>query len=220
METAIDNTSGHGAAATVPAEIDRWNWGAFLLNWIWGIGNNTLIALLVFLPLANIVMPFVLGAKGSAWAWRNKRWDSIAQFQAVQRRWAQWGMILWLAMLALFVAMVFFVIHAIRHSDVYQLSAATVKASSLAAEELGTPITTGFPMGSVHMSGPRGKADISFSVKGPKGSGTVFIDADMDMGKWTIHRVVLQNDQTGRRIDLLHGPSASLPPTMASRVAA
>jgi len=26
----------------VPAEIDRWNWGAFLLNWVWGIGNNTL----------------------------------------------------------------------------------------------------------------------------------------------------------------------------------
>jgi hypothetical protein len=21
----------------VPAEIDRWNWGAFLLNWIWGV---------------------------------------------------------------------------------------------------------------------------------------------------------------------------------------
>ncbi len=31
---------------TVPAEIDRWNWGAFLLNAIWGIGNNTFIALL------------------------------------------------------------------------------------------------------------------------------------------------------------------------------
>ena len=21
----------------IPAEIDRWNWGAFLLNWIWGV---------------------------------------------------------------------------------------------------------------------------------------------------------------------------------------
>jgi len=29
----------------IPAEIDRWNWGAFLLNWIWGIGNKTFIAL-------------------------------------------------------------------------------------------------------------------------------------------------------------------------------
>jgi hypothetical protein len=42
----MDNTSGQGERAHVPAEIDRWNWGAFLLNWIWGIGNDTYIALL------------------------------------------------------------------------------------------------------------------------------------------------------------------------------
>src|SRR5262249_11733907 len=34
---AIENTSGQGPSAPVPAAIDRWNWGAFLLNWIWGI---------------------------------------------------------------------------------------------------------------------------------------------------------------------------------------
>jgi hypothetical protein len=33
----MDNTSGQGVAAV-----------AFLLNWIWGIGNNTFIALLMF----------------------------------------------------------------------------------------------------------------------------------------------------------------------------
>ncbi|WP_281405489.1 hypothetical protein [Mesorhizobium sp. B2-6-4] len=27
--------------AEIPAELDRWNWGAFFLNWIWGIGNST-----------------------------------------------------------------------------------------------------------------------------------------------------------------------------------
>jgi hypothetical protein len=35
---------------TIPAEINRWNWGAFLLNWIWGIGNQTYIALLALIP--------------------------------------------------------------------------------------------------------------------------------------------------------------------------
>src|SRR6516162_11951094 len=34
----------------IPAEIKRWNWGAFLLNWIWGIGNQTYIALLALIP--------------------------------------------------------------------------------------------------------------------------------------------------------------------------
>jgi len=68
-------------STTIPPEVDRWNWGAFLLNWIWGVGNNTFIALLTFVPLVGLVMPFVLGAKGSRWAWRNGRWDSIAHFR-------------------------------------------------------------------------------------------------------------------------------------------
>src|SRR3990170_1543286 len=64
----LENTSGQGKAAVVPPEVDRWNWGAFLLNWIWGIGNNTFIALLMFVPFANFVMPFVLGANPQAMA--------------------------------------------------------------------------------------------------------------------------------------------------------
>jgi len=55
------------------------------LNWIWGIGNNTLIALLMFVPLVNVVMPFVLGAKGSSWAWRNRRWEGVEHFKDAQK---------------------------------------------------------------------------------------------------------------------------------------
>ena len=69
----------------IPPEIDRWNWGAFLLNWIWGVGNNTFIALLTLVPIVGFVMLFVLGAKGSRWAWRNGRWDSVEHFKRVQR---------------------------------------------------------------------------------------------------------------------------------------
>lgn len=42
--------SVHANPEFVPPEIDRWNWGAFLLNWIWGVGNNTFIALLTLVP--------------------------------------------------------------------------------------------------------------------------------------------------------------------------
>ena len=105
----MENTSGHGVAADIPAELDRWNWGAFLLNWIWGIGNNTFIALLMFVPVVNLVMPFVLGAKGSAWAWRNKRWDSVDHFKRVQRLWAICGVVAVIALVGFAVAMWFFV---------------------------------------------------------------------------------------------------------------
>jgi hypothetical protein len=80
-------TSGLGKGSAVPAEIKGWNWGAFGFNWVWGIGNGTYIALLCFIPFVNIVMPFILGAKGNKWAWQNRRWESIAHFKKIQRIW-------------------------------------------------------------------------------------------------------------------------------------
>ena len=67
-----NNTSGEGKGALVPEELKGWNWGAFFLTWIWGIGNSTYIALLMFIPLVNMILPFVLGAKGNEWAWKNR----------------------------------------------------------------------------------------------------------------------------------------------------
>ena len=40
----VPNNSGQGAGTQPPAEVlTGFNWGAFLLNWIWGCGNNTFI---------------------------------------------------------------------------------------------------------------------------------------------------------------------------------
>src|ERR1700751_2453720 len=103
----------------VPAEIDRWNWGAFLLNWIWGIGNNTFIALLTLIPFFGLVMPFVLGAKGGAWAWRNGRWDSVAHFKRVQRLWAIWGCVIWLAGVIFFGGIFGTVFYALKRFEAY-----------------------------------------------------------------------------------------------------
>lgn len=198
----MENTSGQGALASVPAEVDRWNWGAFLLNWIWGIGNNTFIALLMFVPFVNLVMAFVLGAKGSAWAWRNKRWESVEQFKAVQRQWAKWGVIVFAAFIVVFGALVFVIAASFKSSEAFQLSVAKLEASQEATDLLGKPMSTGFPTGSIHIAGPRGGASLSFSVSGPKGSGTVYVEAIKDMGEWRIDRMVLEEERTGRRLDL------------------
>ena len=43
------NNSGEGANAQVPEAIAKqFNWGVFLLNWIWGLGNNTYITFVIF----------------------------------------------------------------------------------------------------------------------------------------------------------------------------
>lgn len=199
----MENTSGQGRSAAVPAEIDCWNWGAFLLNWIWGIGNNTFIALLMFVPLVNVVMAFVLGAKGSAWAWRNKRWDSVDQFRTVQRKWALWGVVVFAASMAGCVALFFGIAGSMRSSEAFQLSLARLEASPEVAESLGKPLKAGFPMGSIQVSGAGGSARLSYGVTGPKGKGTAYVTATRDLGRWHIDRMTFEQDVGGRHLELV-----------------
>lgn len=197
-----DNTSGHGAAAVVPPEATRWNWGAFLLNWIWGLGNGTFIALLMFVPFVNLLMPFVLGAKGGEWAWRNRRWDSLQHFQRVQRLWAIWGLVSWIAVIGLVAAMVFTAIGAMRSSDAYQQAVRLIESNPLATAALGTPVQAGIPLGSIQINGPSGAASLQFSVTGPKSGGTAYVEATRSMGKWQVDRAELEVDGRDDRIIL------------------
>jgi ribosomal protein S27AE len=88
---AVQNTSGQGGQAVVPREVMGWSWGAFLLNWIWSIGNNVWIGLLCLIPYAGILMIIILGVKGNEWAWQHKRWDSVEHFKRTQKKWRDWG---------------------------------------------------------------------------------------------------------------------------------
>lgn len=199
----MENTSGDGDTATVPAEINRWNWGAFFLTWIWGLGNRTYIAFLAFIPLVGLVMPFVLGAKGSAWAWRNRRWESVEAFRATQKKWALWGAVVFLLIIGLFVGLFFSIMVAMKSTEAYKMSVQALQTNPAAIEILGKPILTGIPTGSIQQSGHRGTANLLFSVEGPKGQGSVFVVATKSMGQWRIKRAVFEAEKTGQRINLL-----------------
>ena len=76
----------------IPDGIRGWSWGAFLLNWIWAIGNKTWIGLLVLIPYVGVIFAIILGIKGREWAWKNKQWASVEEFNRVQRKWSIWGL--------------------------------------------------------------------------------------------------------------------------------
>jgi hypothetical protein len=194
----------------VPAEIDRWNWGAFLLNWIWGVGNNTFIALLTFVPFLGLVMPFVLGAKGSAWAWRNGRWDSIAHFKRVQRLWAIWGVVVWLGGIALVGGIFGGVFHLLRNSEAYQLAVSRLQANTVAVNALGAPISTGTPFGQIKINGSSGSAALNFSVTGSKATGRLTLEALKKDGVWSLTMLKLKIDGRDDEIDLLSEKRAEL----------
>lgn len=197
-----ENTSGQGRSAVVPPEIDRWNWGAFLLNWIWGIGNNTFIALLALIPLVNVVMVFVLGAKGSTWAWRNKHWPSVWAFKQAQRRWTRWGLALYALLAAGAIAAWFFVGNWLKNSEPYQLSLAALRQSPDVVAIIGEPMTSGTPSGGFEVSGPHGRAVFQFELAGPKGRGMAFVEMSRELGRWRIDRMSFE-DADGRRTELI-----------------
>ena len=92
-------------AATASEAPRGWNWGAFLLTWIWGIFHNTWIALLALIPGVNLIMMFVLGAKGNEWAWKAKDWQSVEHFQKTQKTWARVGAAVWIGIILLYVVL-------------------------------------------------------------------------------------------------------------------
>ena len=93
---AFVNNSGQGNifddSVPVPDEIKGWNWGAFLMPWLWPFTNCVWIGLLAFIPQVGWLIAIALGAKGNEWAWKSRKWRSIEQFKAHQRGWTIAGL--------------------------------------------------------------------------------------------------------------------------------
>lgn len=125
------------------------------------------------------------------------------------RAWIKWvsggcGCFLVLAVLAA-VAIVVGVFGIIKRSDVYQEAMERARSHPAAIAALGEPIEAGwYVMGSVETSGPGGEASLSVPLEGPRGEGTLYVEATKRAGAWTYHQVEL-DVEGGERIDLLAG---------------
>ncbi len=84
---------------TLPDDLKHFNWGAFLLNWIWGIMHGKYITLVYFPAcLVPVIGPLAVsiwfGLVGNKWAWNSKNWSSIEDFNQTQRNWVKIWLIL------------------------------------------------------------------------------------------------------------------------------
>jgi len=87
----------------VPAEVKGWNWGAFMYNIFWGIGNKTYLPLLCLIPVFNFVWIFVCGFKGNEWAWQKGDYKDVETFEAVQATWNRAGIVQFIIAIAIMV---------------------------------------------------------------------------------------------------------------------
>jgi len=91
------NTSGMNSDVPLEIAACKWNWASFLWSWIWLIGHGMVwqgIGLLVlsFIPIISIAslgISIYLGIKGHEIAWKNRRFDSVEQCFAIQRKYVQ-----------------------------------------------------------------------------------------------------------------------------------
>ena len=83
-------------------DLKRFNWGALLMGWIWGIFNRTWITL-IQLPLSYIpkvgwifglICAVVFGFKGNYWAFKHKNFESSEDFHNYQRKFIYAGIVM------------------------------------------------------------------------------------------------------------------------------
>lgn len=108
-------------------------------------------------------------------------------------------------LLGLFVAGILFLVFTmIKGSDPYAEGLARARNSREVAEALGTPVEPGWwVLGSLKTQGDSsGRADISFPIAGPKGSGKLYVVGSKSAGRW--HYLTIRVDvYGGKSVDLL-----------------
>ena len=111
------------------------------------------------------------------------------------------------------VAFVFSVILGfIKSSDAYVGALARARSAPAVTAALGSPLKEGWLVtGNIHVSGPSGLAELAIPVSGPKGHGTIYVEATKNLGAWQFDHLVVQLEPSQERIDLV--PAApSIPP--------
>jgi len=99
-----------------------------------------------------------------------------------------------LALIASFVTgLLVFISTVMKSNEPYRHAMALVTRDRGAQAELGKPITAGFFItGNINVSGSSGSADFGIPVKGPLGSGTVYVVAKKSAGRWSYQTLELR----------------------------
>jgi len=96
------------------------------------------------------------------------------------------------------------ILQMLKSSEPYQHGVQVVAQDARAQQKLGTPIKPDyFFSGSVNVSNSSGNADLAIPVRGPRGSGTVYVVAKKSAGQWNYEKLELAIDGQEERVDFL-----------------
>jgi hypothetical protein len=99
--------------------LDKWNWGAALLGWIWAFSHRKYGYVFLFSALSRLpgywggaailIGMIVFGVYGNQWAWEERQWKSFDEFVATQKTWAKWGVIITFIALIVYIILLTYV---------------------------------------------------------------------------------------------------------------
>jgi hypothetical protein len=133
---------------------------------------------------------------GKNWFGRNWKW-----FVPV-------GCLTMVVLVCAFVAAIFFFVFSMmKTNDAYQHALDAARHDPEVVSALGQPIEEGWLVsGNFEENGASGQASFAIPVSGPKGSGTIFVEAKKSAGTWNYDTMAVAVDGSGKRIDLLDAP--------------
>ena len=109
-----------------------------------------------------------------------------------------------LVLFCAFVGIIMFTVFAaMKSSDVYKTATRRAEANTGVQAALGTPIKEGmFITGNESVNGPSGEANLSIPISGPKGKGTIYIEARKSAGRWSYSTLEVEVPNQKERINL------------------
>lgn len=201
---------------TTTPNLKRWNWGAFFLTWIWGLGNRTYLGFIVFLgviviatlkailinylpglthsflfPLFNILTLVFIVAVHILHGLFGTRWSwqnkPWSNARSFKRSQVIWSVVGLLWWVVVITSFVS-IFSAVTNSKTYKDSIYIAKFSPMLQLKIGSPITVSpwTVRGGVHFAGTSGRAFYKFKAVGPNGVAVVTVVALKDEGEWTI----------------------------------
>ena len=106
-----------------PKELNCFNWGAFLMTWIWGIMHKKYITLLYFLAciipfLGPLLISIWFGNAGNKWAWQSRDWGNVEKFNESQQMWVRIWLVLFIFSIVIGLKLFFFFAYIGMHTGV------------------------------------------------------------------------------------------------------
>ena len=95
----------------------------------------------------------------------------------------------------------------IKSSEPYGQAMYTARTDTAVIAAMGTPIEDGFFVtGNIEVSPSSGYADLAIPISGPRGTGTIYAEAEKVQGEWYFDTLGVAVEETDQWIDLLGGP--------------